>query len=1104
MARCPIRSRNGVPRTVLGGPLLLAFALGCQSADFANTNIASLPGPVVSTTFTSQFVMTTDSVAGIRDALVKLTTTSSGANGVIDVNPVDPPKPCAAGAGHACLRLGDPAHGSLYDAASAPAILPNLVTSATTTVPVTSLPAIDLGTALSELEPFNPGGPGAAYQLIVTIHADETAMATHRVPDADDGSKPVDELSGLYVPIELAFPDGWISEGLCDCYLSGTGSLPDCHDICQQVKSESGGQCSVVKIQTRINRVRLFVGLIASMDVEPQSDWTENIFAGAKNFHLGHMFGVRAVVAGMPDVLAVGGGEFGEVAADTAHDVGVAAAVSYCGLVGDAYSEGCGAPIASAIGRKLSGRLQVGTASAAQAQLAPLFAYTNADGRFNAPPPAPCDLMAKSCTELIASDYLPASVTYQKWSWFAGVFGPMGPHGDGYVAITGVDAQTSGDEGAPASVTFTYDADPDHDGISALSDTCPEVADPSNADSDGDGMGDACDPCPCSPTDTDPSTTGDKDGICDACDASLSGFCGGYCPGKKVDNCPGVSNPTQDNCNEEAELAAGAQARGDACDPVPCPKTKIVPEALDPSELPGFSCPLDGKGQCPFTVQTGLRWHGVVQGPREAKYGKVEWGHCACDNAHGTAGERLANCGTAPFGAAQCREGRARAFPDAGGALEPSAWRAASTTFYKIPPILETAAHNHPYVTLFQLQGAPTVSTRWRFDRDLDQFGAPAPSSVGDLMQTAAIIDGIGWGFVHTFPGAPPANGEADLASDYFAQDLSPMLRLPGPFIYHQPLQPIWYPDPASLVSSAWLVSPQLGVVYAVENGFARAVNDLSPATTSFVYSLGRTADAVLASEPTQVLAARDIPLLGVAIDRVSGAPTTVLVRNGSSFHAVPECDPTSVSCRGVVDEKDPVYAVSGTRGELYSVAADAPGSPYRFGRFDIFADRGTEQPLLGLDEFGTLIGLTYRLVDDSVYLVDTVETKHHASTLRIVRLSRGGIAHVIMRLRMLRSAKVFVSPTYDDQLLVTLAPPDPLPGPTLYLLVDPSGAGSLTGAFLDWRLGSPAVPPAALTPGRYSIAIKTAKGMLETRDIERADFVKPLAATCRTFLALP
>ena len=102
----------------------------------------------------------------------------------------------------------------------------------------------------------------------------------------------------------------------------------------------------------------------------------------------------------------------------------------------------------------------------------------------------------------------------------------------------------------------------DGDGLVALCDNCPSIANPSQVNSDGDGSGDACDNCP-NVSNPDQADV-DHDGLGDACDpcpldaandVDGDGVCG------NLDNCPPIPNPTQSNVDGDAF--------GDACDPCP-------------------------------------------------------------------------------------------------------------------------------------------------------------------------------------------------------------------------------------------------------------------------------------------------------------------------------------------------------------------------------------------------------------------------------------------------------------------------------------------------------------------------------------------------------
>jgi len=158
--------------------------------------------------------------------------------------------------------------------------------------------------------------------------------------------------------------------------------------------------------------------------------------------------------------------------------------------------------------------------------------------------------------------------------------------------------KTGAPSGRPlAGVVFVPAGDEDGDGVEALADNCPALANADQADADADGTGDACDLCPNAAGDNgdsdgdglgddcDPDRDGDgipdaadhcpadadtaqvdtdADGLgdfCDPCvvdpfnDADADGSC------SDIDDCPAVYNPFQENSD--------ADEHGDACDNCP-------------------------------------------------------------------------------------------------------------------------------------------------------------------------------------------------------------------------------------------------------------------------------------------------------------------------------------------------------------------------------------------------------------------------------------------------------------------------------------------------------------------------------------------------------
>ncbi|MBT9561185.1 MAG: thrombospondin type 3 repeat-containing protein [Myxococcales bacterium] len=371
--------------------------------------------------------------------------------------------------------------------------------------------------------------------------------------------------AGLWFPFEVV-PIAPLERELT-CPLDGGGD-PVCAQFIGEVPQVAldvlSVPCKGAKLGVRVNSLPLYLGLVPREGAPGGGAWTTAL--GGVNFHLEDMFRVVPVIAGTPEI-AIGSLDLeGDVAAylkGVPYDENLDVCNFALGVVHDILADLLRARIIenlTPIHRALEER--IGPLMAFEGALpSACGVIPNCDSDPGTPEP-PC------CTDEQLTTWAAASLTYQKWHWFAGAFGPyQGSIAEGWLPVTSVSSQSSPSacdspnafadpacDGASTQLVFTFDPDPDGDGVLTPIDPAPNCAGPS-LDSDEDGVADPCDGCPNDPDSTtdQKGEGGDGDGVCN-----------------DVDNCPGIYNPDQANCNRDAERALGFDELGDACDPVPC------------------------------------------------------------------------------------------------------------------------------------------------------------------------------------------------------------------------------------------------------------------------------------------------------------------------------------------------------------------------------------------------------------------------------------------------------------------------------------------------------------------------------------------------------
>jgi len=555
------------------------------------------------------------------------------------------------------------------------------------------------------------------------------------------------------------------------------------------------------------------------------------------------------------------------------------------------------------------------------------------------------------------------------------------------------DGQLLGELASTPPTTGDSDGDgiPDEGIDLDLADNCPMDANADQPDSDCDGVGDVCDNC----ITVANSDQGDCDGdrVGNPCQPGVDlGSDGDYC----TDNCPGVTNPLQENCNLDAELAAGVPLVGDACDPIPCGETRLETTRTPESPIP------TRPGQ---TVRRNL----VQVDPRASRFEQAFTGFrfCSCAAAEDDSVRTRNRCKfNQAGGTGRCVINdilRYHTLDELSGAP----WAEVSMD-YPAPFIRSGTDRRHEVLLTYSRPPNGVFRTQLESPWDQESDRTRWQSVFG--FDPTGSLPGVLWTHgTRSFSAIPwPANVE-ELASHYWSGDIPepavsldpfPCLRYVGPWLsnggcpFCEPAFPAPFVGLGGILGGLPCGTPFDPPIIAIPD-LPFLLSDIVPFDPAPFFTQPDVR-FIAASESTEWLPATGARLIGLRLDR---SLAVVLVETGHGIDlAGPQGCPSPNGCdtggpfnpipglasAGMLAEPT-AFVLSARRELLWALGGDMDSVEGMIEMRDLNRDDASRvsAPL------GHVLAATYRAEDEALYVLDEVRHGRGRHARRDVRLLR-------------------------------------------------------------------------------------------------------------------